>query len=195
VRLSLAMLVRQPPIERLVTLVDYMSVITDDIVIIDTGSDDDVVRKLMKLPFVRVFYRVWRDDFAWARNEGLKACLNEWTLVLDPDELPSQPALQWIWETVNRPTTEFDAYQLWWVNYWDGVRAPDQEMYWHARLFRTGQFEFFRPVHELLRPIDPNSEFHGFGRAPQDCYIIHSKTAEEVVASDNVHAKIGMVSR
>jgi tetratricopeptide (TPR) repeat protein len=70
--------------------------IVDEIVVIDTGSQDrtmEIAREFGAL----VEQREWRNDFAWARNEALKLARYRWILQLDADEelLPeSKPALR-----------------------------------------------------------------------------------------------------
>ena len=192
--ISIAMLVKHPNIAQLSTLVEYMREVCNDYVIVDTGSTPAVVNRMRNWQDVRVLPRKWRDDFAWARNEGLSRVKNTWTLVLDPDELPSYTAMNFLHE-INLTSSEVpQAYEMWWVNFWDGVEAPAQEMYWHARLFTSGHWEFYRPVHEMLAPKG-GLRGHQVRRAPQSAYIIHSKTAKEIEASDKIHARIGFISR
>ena len=57
----------------------------DEIIIVDTGSTDDSVKIATKFK-AKVVEVEWRDDFAWARNQGLNAAKCEWILILDPDE-------------------------------------------------------------------------------------------------------------
>lgn len=59
--------------------------IVDEIVIVDTGSED--ASKAIAVEYgARVFDFPWKGDFAAARNEALKHCLGEWILYIDADE-------------------------------------------------------------------------------------------------------------
>ena len=59
--------------------------IVDEIVIVDTGSDDSTV-EIAKQHGAKVYHFDWIDDFAAARNESLKKCTGEWILYMDADE-------------------------------------------------------------------------------------------------------------
>jgi len=57
----------------------------DEIVVLDTGSDDDTV-SICENFGARVFRVPWPGDFAAARNESLKKARGNWVLYLDADE-------------------------------------------------------------------------------------------------------------
>jgi glycosyltransferase involved in cell wall biosynthesis len=57
----------------------------DELVVLDTGSQDDTVA-IAEGVGARVVRDVWRDDFADARNRALAASRGAWILVLDADE-------------------------------------------------------------------------------------------------------------
>ena len=60
--------------------------VVDRIEICDTGSTDATI-EIARAAGASVIERTWRDDFAWARNEGLSQCQDAWfVLVLDADE-------------------------------------------------------------------------------------------------------------
>ena len=200
--LSVAMLVRNPPIERMVALIDYMSVIASEFVIVDTGSTDEELKAMVAmnkapwlLPKVLILPREWRDDFAWARNEGLAAVTRKWTLVLDPDELPSMRMMEHVREVVgdNDPNTPNGWLHLS-VNYSGGIRDPEQEFHWHVRLFRSGHGRFYRALDELVA-IDGFPEHVTRGtpalpKAPRAAYLIHSKDSEDIERSSATYERM-----
>ncbi len=59
--------------------------IVDEIVIVDTGSDDGT-KEIAREYGARVFDFTWNGDFSAARNEALNHCLGEWILYIDADE-------------------------------------------------------------------------------------------------------------
>ena len=59
--------------------------VVDDIVVLDTGSDDDTVA-IARQCGARVHHFTWIDDFAAARNAALDLSNADWNLVLDADE-------------------------------------------------------------------------------------------------------------
>lgn len=58
----------------------------DEIVILDTGSEDDTVRICKRYGKVYTDY-VWNDDFAEARNKSLEQCTTDFVLIIDADEI------------------------------------------------------------------------------------------------------------
>jgi len=59
--------------------------LTDELVVVDTGSEDKSI-EVAKRYNAKVIEVTWRDDFAWARNQGLKEVKSDWVFILDPDE-------------------------------------------------------------------------------------------------------------
>jgi tetratricopeptide (TPR) repeat protein len=59
--------------------------LVDEINVVDTGSTDRTV-EIAKSFGAIIEHRIWRDDFAWARNEALAMATKRWILVLDADE-------------------------------------------------------------------------------------------------------------
>jgi Flp pilus assembly protein TadD len=57
----------------------------DEIVVLDTGSDDNTI-SISEAFGARVFRMPWPGDFAAARNESLKKARGNWVLYLDADE-------------------------------------------------------------------------------------------------------------
>ena len=89
VRISAALIVRDE--ERflagcLSSIADHV----DEIVVVDTGSVDGTIAIAQSFG-VKLLHRQWRNDFAWARNEGLEAASGSWILYIDADERLSVP--------------------------------------------------------------------------------------------------------
>jgi glycosyltransferase involved in cell wall biosynthesis/acetyltransferase-like isoleucine patch superfamily enzyme len=60
----------------------------DEIVIVDTGSTDktiEIAKKYTDKVFSGPEY-LWRDDFAFSRNQCLEKCTGDWVLIIDADE-------------------------------------------------------------------------------------------------------------
>ena len=62
----------------------------DEIVIVDTGSDDASV-DIATRTGARLIHHEWQNDFAVARNVGLDAVSCDWVLYIDADERLSLP--------------------------------------------------------------------------------------------------------
>jgi hypothetical protein len=57
----------------------------DEVVIVDTGSQDDTVA-IAEARGCRVLHEAWADDFSSPRNTGLEAARGDWILYIDADE-------------------------------------------------------------------------------------------------------------
>lgn len=67
--------------------------LVDDIIIVDTGSEDST--KQIALSFgAKVFDYVWKNDFSDARNFALSKSDSDWNLILDADEYLVQGSRQ-----------------------------------------------------------------------------------------------------
>ena len=200
--LAMAMLVKDPPMERLVQQIDFMSSIVSQFVIVDTGSRKEDLNKIVRMnkapfgsPAVKVLMREWRNDFAWARNEALSSINRAWTLVLDPDELPSMAMMEHIRRVVTEDLDPLRAGYLYWTkDYYDGVEDPYAEYQWHVRLFRSGRGRFYRPLDELVEldglPEQDSRGTHRLPKAPRDAYLIHSKSRDATLQSKALYADI-----
>jgi glycosyltransferase involved in cell wall biosynthesis len=82
--LSLSMIVKNEE-EFLPGCLESVKGIVDEIVIVDTGSNDRT-KEIANSFGAKIYDFKWCDDFAAARNESLKQCRGEWILYLDADE-------------------------------------------------------------------------------------------------------------
>jgi glycosyltransferase involved in cell wall biosynthesis len=192
--------------DRFSMLIEYLRVISNEIVIVDTGSEaaDIAIMESWSDRFekgVKVIETAWEDDFSKARNVGLAECTAPWTLVLDPDEIPSVGMISHISMVLKGEVARENAvgWAYWTVNYWGGVKGPEENYHWHCRLFRTGRGKFYRPVHELVA-LDGRLESETRGTVTMPlanpvAYLIHSKAKEELEKADELYEKIGERSR
>lgn len=59
--------------------------VVDEIVIVDTGSEDNTVKIAEKFG-AKIYSYTWNDDFSEARNVALSKCNSDWVFYLDADE-------------------------------------------------------------------------------------------------------------
>lgn len=96
--LSLCMIVKNES-EHLARCLSSVQAYVDEIVVVDTGSQDDTVAIAQRFGAM-LYHFDWCDDFAAARNFSLDKVSGAWVLILDADEtlvveteaLPSQLA-------------------------------------------------------------------------------------------------------
>ncbi|MCP9835526.1 MULTISPECIES: glycosyltransferase [unclassified Cyanobium] len=82
--LSLSMIVRNEA-ERLERCLHSVAGFVDEVVVVDTGSDDNTAAIAANCG-ARVHHLAWPGDFAPARNHALDLVRGDWVLVLDADE-------------------------------------------------------------------------------------------------------------
>ncbi|MFQ5675226.1 MAG: glycosyltransferase [bacterium] len=83
-KLSLCMIVKDEE-EYLEECLESVHDVVDEIIVVDTGSEDKTVEIARKFR-AEVYQIPWRDDFASARNECIKHANGDWILQLDADE-------------------------------------------------------------------------------------------------------------
>lgn len=110
--------------------------VVDEIVVVDTGSHDDTVKKAAHYP-VKLSSFAWCDDFSAARNYALSRASGEWILYIDADERLEIPDR----------------------HLWDEVLADRAKVAWRVRFYpRVG----WTPYAELrLFRNDPRIKFRG----------------------------------
>lgn len=60
--------------------------IVDEIVVVDTGSQDNTIKVLKSMNDIKLFEIKWPDDFSKARNYSIEQTTGDYILVLDADE-------------------------------------------------------------------------------------------------------------
>lgn len=83
-RLSLCMIVKNEE-QYLFDCLKSVEDVVDEVVIVDTGSEDSTLDIAEKFN-AKIYHYPWKDDFSAARNESLKHATCEWILQLDADE-------------------------------------------------------------------------------------------------------------
>lgn len=116
----------------------------DEIIAVDTGSEDDSIA-VAEAYGARVLRHKWEDDFAKARNAGLRHAATDWILVLDADEMLNTP-LEKIRQLL--PDTAAEAFTVTIENV-IGHQAEERLYHRAVRLFRGGQgYCFSGKIHE-----------------------------------------------
>lgn len=203
---SATFLVKDPPLDRLRTLVEKVRCVASEFCFaVDDRTSPAVRDAVASWPGCRVADYHWRDDFADGRNASLALCTGDWALCLDPDEDPSADMLAFIgivdrspwadavWQGSRYPAPR--GYLFFTRNYEDGVQGPEWEEHWHCRLFRTKSARWYRPVHELVS-LDGMDEGSLRGtsllpKAPRGAVLLHSKMSDAAPASTDLYVRIG----
>ena len=142
----------------------------DEIVIVDTGSDDSTIPLIRKMQEdnkkVKLFDFEWGNHAAKSRNFAVSKTRGEWVLSLDADEMVSPKDFPMMRELIKKK--DVDGYKLEQRNYSNEDETFDYmlnkgdykeaEGYsgWGSsmlvRLFRNKGYQFRYRVHEIIEP-------------------------------------------
>jgi glycosyltransferase involved in cell wall biosynthesis len=128
--------------------------LADEIVVVDTGSQDDTIEKALQFP-IELFHFAWCDDFSAARNFAIEQATGEWILYIDADERFEVPDPSLL-DTVLADTAKV----AWRLRFYPRV---DWTPYAEVRLFRNDpRIRFHGVIHEsILSSIDKVSSADG----------------------------------
>ncbi|NQX48406.1 glycosyltransferase [Paenibacillus tritici] len=166
--ISLCMIVRDEE-ELLPRCLDSVRTLTDDIIIVDTGSADGTI-EIAERYGARVIRHVWQNDFAEARNVGLEAATGDWIIFLDADEVLDPYRCELITSYMSHTEIEGILFQI--HSYLD-EQVPWQTMITPAlRMFRNRpEYRFRNAIHEQI--IDSIASHKPDAALGQSDLIIH----------------------
>ncbi|MCW3489271.1 glycosyltransferase [Dethiobacter alkaliphilus] len=145
--LSLCMIVRDEA-HRLARCLQSVQGIIDEIIVVDTGSEDNSAEIAAQYG-ARVFTFPWKGDFSAARNFALDQAKGDWILVLDADEVLHPEDRQKI-----RPLLQVEqaeGYCLQVQNYYGNQAGSNYMTDMVCRLFRNRpSYRFRRSIHEQV---------------------------------------------
>ena len=200
---SAALLVLDPPLDRLAMLLAYLRpVVSQTVIVVDDRTAAGSIETMSAWPGVTLVPFGWVDDFAEARSAALPHCTGDWVLHLDPDEMPTAAMLEFIRAVDAEPQPDvvwqgavYPAPRGWLFftrSWYDGVQAPEWEEHWHCRLFRRGAGTWYKPVHEqVMLEGMPESRTRGtplLPKAPMAAFLIHSRMEDR--ARDEQYAAL-----
>ncbi|WP_421657549.1 glycosyltransferase [Leptothermofonsia sp. ETS-13] len=119
----------------------------DEIVVVDTGSQDDTLEIAAQFG-ARLDYFEWCDDFAAARNYSLSRVTGEWILHLDADEELIVEDSDFRQQLLSQPEVLAFAVTR------NDVNVPEEAFLggFHVRLFRNlPGFQYVNRYHEQLK--------------------------------------------
>lgn len=97
--------------------------IADEIIIGDTGSDDDTIKLCHQFSEkVQIFSIPWNDHFSQARNQVLDRAKGQWILSIDADETLDSKSLVFLKEFFRYSPIGKQAYCINWCNQYNDTR-------------------------------------------------------------------------
>jgi len=123
----------------------------DEVVVCDTGSEDNTVEIAKRFTDAVFTDYIWNDDFAEARNHALSKCTGDWVLSIDADEVLEEGGLQKIKDIIALATDEQLHFSV------KMTAEKTGQTHLLPRLFRNnGVVQWVGAAHETLHPIQRN---------------------------------------
>lgn len=154
----------------------------DEIIIIDTGSDDHT-KSIARQYTDHVYDFEWSNDFSAARNESLRYATGKWILVLDADEYVQNSGHKQLRQLLEDNNTQKPfAFILNIMNFTGSGYDETQVMEsTGARLFRNhSAIRYTEAIHEQLTSSQGEIQF-----SPLTFTIFHSGYTQEIVQQKN----------
>ena len=134
--------------KRIASCIGSVRGIVDEIVVVDTGSEDDTVR-ISKDLGAAVYHYPWDGNFSHARNFALSHAQSNWLLLLDADEQVEQNSLELIVTFIQ--TTALDGAYFRVRNYIGSYSPEDFTLHNALRLLRNnGKYRYEGAIHEQI---------------------------------------------
>lgn len=123
----------------------------DEIIIVDTGSEDRTVAIAQDFG-AKIFHYQWNEDFAAARNFSLDQATGDWLLYLDADEELESGCAERLRALTQQPQAEAYIFQI--INLTD---CNDPLKHVNVRMFRNKpEYRFEGKLHEqIITAITP----------------------------------------
>lgn len=166
VTLSACLIVKNEE-KHLSTCLKSLEAICDEIVVVDTGSEDDTV-PIAEAFGAKIFHYVWRKDFSAARNFAIKQASGDWIIQLDADEELFPEDQHKVREVIHQGKCAA-AYLALHNRVSNSFGESEPSVHYLVRLFRNRpDFYYENAIHEILKttgkviPVDINILHHGY---------------------------------
>ena len=149
----------------------------DEIVVIDTGSEDNTIAFAEKAG-AKIHHFLWQDDFAMARNYALDKLVGDWVVFLDADEYFSEDTADNLRQIIMAQGREINLLLVQRQDV-DEVGKPLMKLY-VPRIFRIrDDLRYVGAIHEELR--QNRNVVEGIAQvSPQDLTLIHTGYAGDL---------------
>ena len=152
-KISLCMIVKNEE-DHLAECLNSVAGYVDEIIIVDTGSQDNTV-KIAEGFTDKIFNFQWVDDFSKARNYSLSKASNDWILVLDADEVVINFDKDDIFNFTK--SNELSTGRINIINLIEDIYGLQKQSERISRLFNRNFYHYSGQIHEQLIPLDTNS--------------------------------------
>jgi glycosyltransferase involved in cell wall biosynthesis len=175
--ISLCMMVKDEE-ELLPHCLDSLKNAVDEIIVVDTGSQDGTV-ELAKGYGAKVYHHPWQNDFSKHRNQSIQYASKEWILIMDADEefFPEDAV------NIKSAIKERDADFLFLKCYDLEKTGKVHGVFNQVRLFRNGLgMQYANQVHNQLQTVGKGAycklgfKHYGYDLSPEKMHQKHLRT-------------------
>lgn len=153
----------------------------DEIVVTDTGSEDDSV-DIVRRYTDKVYFFEWRDDFSAAKNFCLEHATGDWIVFLDADEYLSEDTRENLRRVLEDMDEQgYDVLQVRWENVDENhMPTASQNDAYVLRIFRNDPLRRYQnPIHEELKYGGGEKEDKEGFLPPEALRILHKGYSPE----------------
>ncbi|MGL5329348.1 MAG: glycosyltransferase, partial [Peptostreptococcaceae bacterium] len=136
-----------------------VSSIADEIIVVDTGSEDKTV-DIAKYFKAKVYHHKWSNNFSEARNFAIDKCSKDWIFIIDADEELSPSHAKALKNRLDN-CNDKEAFYLRLLNFIDSVAINETPS---LRIFRNKpEYRYSGRLHEqIFFSIDKNNTGNAF---------------------------------
>ena len=150
ITISLCMIVKNEE-QVLARCLESVKDIVDEIVLVDTGSEDKT-REIARKYTEKIYEFIWQDDFAAARNEAFAKATMDYCMWLDADDVLTKENQENLVELKENLDKDTDIVMMKYAVSEDEDGKP-LFSYYRERLIRNGRgFRWEGRVHEAIVP-------------------------------------------
>lgn len=148
--ISLCMIVKNEE-EVLQRCIDSVHDLVDELIIVDTGSDDSTIEIAKKITD-KVFSYAWNDDFSSARNYAFSFATMDYVMWLDADDVISETDRKQFLELKQSLNDSVDMVMMKYHTAFDEDGKPSFTYNRERLLKRSMNFQWEGVIHEAITP-------------------------------------------
>ncbi len=169
------LIITKDSIENLINAINSISPFVKQIVVVDTGSEDDTPIKATRLG-AEVIFKTWNDNFSEVRNFGLAHMRTEWIISLDSDEVFDENYIDDLISTIenidNNKNENVGGINILIKNALGEKLTSPIMTHRYTRIFRNlKNIRYIGRIHEQIRPSIENA---GYKVVESNITIIHT---------------------
>ncbi len=150
--LSLCMIVKNEG-ENLKKCLSQVATFSDEIIVVDTGSDDNT-KDIAKEFTDKIYDFKWCNDFSKARNFSISKASNDWMLVLDADEFVINFNKDMVYEFISNSSNRNKVGRIQRINMMEDSDGNKRYIERVNRLFNKKYFHYEGIIHEQIVAFD-----------------------------------------